>query len=213
MTHNNQPTQNNYHLVPCIKRSACKTTPGLGGWKNVQTSRPVYRPIPRLSQIYFLVNICFFYFTVPCGRLSWLLVCFWAHVNIFISYRKLLKCCQHTICLMAFLDWNIILFQAWRHWLRWQRLWLMPCTVPPFIPLGPLTLLCQDGWGHIRFHQLMLTQVQPTGQLLSTQSLSWSLGWVRWRMLRTNLQTRISRPPTLRAKNYPTFLFICRTIQ
>ena len=24
---------------------------------------------------------------VPCGRLSWLLVCFWAHVNIVISYR------------------------------------------------------------------------------------------------------------------------------
>ena len=24
---------------------------------------------------------------VPCGRLSWLLVCFWAHVKIVVSYR------------------------------------------------------------------------------------------------------------------------------
>jgi len=30
----------------------------------------------------FLVSSLFFFVLVPCGRLSWLLVSFWAHVNI-----------------------------------------------------------------------------------------------------------------------------------
>ena len=34
-----------------------------------------------------LVSLLFFEFMVPCGRLSWLLVCFWAHVKIVVSYR------------------------------------------------------------------------------------------------------------------------------
>ena len=38
--------------------------------------------------------INFFKFTVPCGRLSWLLVCFWAHVNIVVSYHKPIRHCS-----------------------------------------------------------------------------------------------------------------------
>jgi len=38
----------------------------------------------------FLVSSLFFFCLVPCGRLSWLLVSFWAHVNIvhrIVSYN------------------------------------------------------------------------------------------------------------------------------
>jgi len=43
-----------------------------------------------MSSCMFLVSSLFFFCLVPCGRLSWLLVSFWAHVNIvhhIISYH------------------------------------------------------------------------------------------------------------------------------
>ena len=43
-----------------------------------------------LSSCLFLVSSLLFFCLVPCGRLSWLLVSIWAHVNIVhlvVSYR------------------------------------------------------------------------------------------------------------------------------
>jgi len=70
-------------------------------------TQPKLQPTKPVLHFLFLVSSLLFFCLVPCGRLSWLLVSFWGHVNIvhhIVSYRIITNCIPKLVAMATSLN-------------------------------------------------------------------------------------------------------------
>ena len=180
-----------YHIFLHIRRSVCKSTPWLWGWKNVQNSRPAHKSTPHSNAWLTCrqhtvcsvtsTDVMRHWWRVDCDGIdSWIkqATCGWYRDDLDSSLgragRHSAGCCLPR--------------RGWRHGLR-RRLTINTLYCPTARRPSPSASDSwhQDIWGYIRFNTKLLTK----HHWLANHCLQCSLHWLPRRRLVANFQTCI----------------------